>query len=90
MNLAIIGYGKMGRLIDQLAPEYGFDVLAKLEGSNNGGKLSRGGRRGGLFGCVCLAEHRAAWRAWRQRGDRHNGLDATTRASPKLSSKNRN
>jgi len=37
MNLAIIGYGKMGRLIDQLAPEYGFDVLAKLEGSNNGG-----------------------------------------------------
>jgi 4-hydroxy-tetrahydrodipicolinate reductase len=24
MNLAIVGYGKMGRLIEQLAPEYGF------------------------------------------------------------------
>ncbi|GAC1626816.1 MAG: 4-hydroxy-tetrahydrodipicolinate reductase [Candidatus Acidiferrum sp.] len=27
-GLAIIGYGKMGRLIAQLAPEYGFDVRA--------------------------------------------------------------
>lgn len=27
-GLAIIGYGKMGRLIAQLAPEYGFEVLA--------------------------------------------------------------
>jgi prephenate dehydrogenase len=26
MNLAIVGHGKMGRLIDRLAPEYGFDV----------------------------------------------------------------
>jgi len=26
MKLAIIGYGKMGRLIEQLAPEYGFTV----------------------------------------------------------------
>jgi hypothetical protein len=24
-GLAIVGYGKMGRLIEQLAPEYGFD-----------------------------------------------------------------
>jgi 4-hydroxy-tetrahydrodipicolinate reductase len=37
MNLAIVGYGKMGRLIDQLAPEYGFTVLARLDGSNNVG-----------------------------------------------------
>jgi 4-hydroxy-tetrahydrodipicolinate reductase len=28
-NLAIIGYGKMGRLIEQLAPEYGFSVALK-------------------------------------------------------------
>jgi 4-hydroxy-tetrahydrodipicolinate reductase len=28
LGLAIIGYGKMGRLIAQLAPEYGFDVRA--------------------------------------------------------------
>lgn len=29
--LAIVGYGKMGRLVDQLAPEYGFDVCARLD-----------------------------------------------------------
>src|SRR5579872_728986 len=31
MKLAIIGYGKMGRLIEQLAPEYGFTVHARLD-----------------------------------------------------------
>jgi 4-hydroxy-tetrahydrodipicolinate reductase len=35
MNLAIIGYGKMGRLVDQLAPQYGFDVKLRLKGDNN-------------------------------------------------------
>src|SRR5580700_10803428 len=30
-NLAIVGYGKMGRLIDQLAPEYGFNVTARVD-----------------------------------------------------------
>jgi 4-hydroxy-tetrahydrodipicolinate reductase len=35
MNLAIVGYGKMGRLIDQLAPEYGFDVKLRLDIDNN-------------------------------------------------------
>jgi 4-hydroxy-tetrahydrodipicolinate reductase len=30
-NLAIVGYGKMGRLIDQLALEYGFTVTARLD-----------------------------------------------------------
>jgi 4-hydroxy-tetrahydrodipicolinate reductase len=30
-NLAIVGYGKMGRLIDQLASEYGFTVTARLD-----------------------------------------------------------
>jgi len=31
MKLAIIGYGKMGRLIEQLAPEYGFTVHARVD-----------------------------------------------------------
>ncbi len=35
MNLAIVGYGKMGRLVEQLAPEYGFDVRLKLDEFNN-------------------------------------------------------
>jgi 4-hydroxy-tetrahydrodipicolinate reductase len=30
-RLAIIGYGKMGKLIDQLAPEYGFTVAARQD-----------------------------------------------------------
>jgi 4-hydroxy-tetrahydrodipicolinate reductase len=34
-GLAIVGYGKMGRLIGQLAPEYGFEVRAKLTGRDN-------------------------------------------------------
>ncbi len=29
-KLAIVGYGKMGKLIDQLAPEYDFDVVARI------------------------------------------------------------
>jgi 4-hydroxy-tetrahydrodipicolinate reductase len=32
--LVIIGYGKMGRLVDQLAPDYGFDVRACFSRSN--------------------------------------------------------
>ena len=36
MNLAIVGYGKMGCLVDQLAPEYGFDVKLRLKSGNNG------------------------------------------------------
>ena len=34
-NLAIVGYGKMGRLIEQFAPEYGFTVALKLDEFNN-------------------------------------------------------
>jgi 4-hydroxy-tetrahydrodipicolinate reductase len=34
-NLAIVGYGKMGRLIEQFAPEYGFQVSLKLDEFNN-------------------------------------------------------
>ena len=30
-KLAIVGYGKMGRLIDQLAPEYGFTVTVRRD-----------------------------------------------------------
>ena len=35
MNLGIVGYGKMGRLIEQLAPEYGFAVPLKLRRDTN-------------------------------------------------------
>ena len=30
-TLAIVGYGKMGKLIEQLAPEYGFTVTARYD-----------------------------------------------------------
>jgi 4-hydroxy-tetrahydrodipicolinate reductase len=36
-KLALVGYGKMGKMIGQLAPEYGFDVMATLR---SGGDLS--------------------------------------------------
>ena len=35
MNLAIVGYGKMGKLIEQLAPAQGADVRLKLDEFNN-------------------------------------------------------
>ena len=36
-GLAIVGYGKMGKLIERLAPEYGFEVRAKFCGGDNPG-----------------------------------------------------
>jgi 4-hydroxy-tetrahydrodipicolinate reductase len=36
-RLAVVGYGKMGRLIEQRAPEFGFDVALKLDEFNNAG-----------------------------------------------------
>jgi 4-hydroxy-tetrahydrodipicolinate reductase len=36
-QLALVGHGKMNRLIEQLAPEYGFEVAFALDGSSNPG-----------------------------------------------------
>ena len=35
MKLALVGYGKMGRIIDSLAHLYGFEVALKLDEFNN-------------------------------------------------------
>ncbi len=34
-KIAVVGYGKMGRLIDRLAPEFGFDVALRLDSRSN-------------------------------------------------------
>lgn len=34
-KLAIVGYGKMGRMIETLAPEYGFEVALRLDSQSN-------------------------------------------------------
>ncbi len=34
-RLALVGYGKMGRLIEQLAPDYGFQVVLALDRAKN-------------------------------------------------------
>jgi 4-hydroxy-tetrahydrodipicolinate reductase len=34
-KLALIGYGKMGRLIEQLSPQFGFDVVLRLDVQEN-------------------------------------------------------
>jgi 4-hydroxy-tetrahydrodipicolinate reductase len=34
-NLALVGYGKMGKLIEQLAPQFGFEVVLRLDEFNN-------------------------------------------------------
>jgi len=35
-TLALVGYGKMGKLIEQLAPQYGFDVRLRLDSKSGG------------------------------------------------------
>lgn len=34
-KLAIVGYGKMGRMIEQFAPEYGFTIHARLDAGDD-------------------------------------------------------
>jgi 4-hydroxy-tetrahydrodipicolinate reductase len=36
-RLALIGYGRMGKLVEQLAPEHGFEVAVRLAGAGNPG-----------------------------------------------------
>lgn len=36
-RLALVGYGKMGRLVEQLAPEHGFEVAVRLRGTEDPG-----------------------------------------------------
>jgi 4-hydroxy-tetrahydrodipicolinate reductase len=35
MNIAIVGYGKMGHMVERLAPEYGCEVKLRLDVNNN-------------------------------------------------------
>jgi 4-hydroxy-tetrahydrodipicolinate reductase len=35
MNLAIVGYGKMGHIVERLAPEYGLETKLRLDLNNN-------------------------------------------------------
>jgi 4-hydroxy-tetrahydrodipicolinate reductase len=36
VGIAIVGHGKMGKLIERLAPEHGLEVRAMFDGKNNG------------------------------------------------------
>jgi len=36
-RLALIGYGRMGKLVEQLAPEHGFEVAVRLDSASNPG-----------------------------------------------------
>jgi 4-hydroxy-tetrahydrodipicolinate reductase len=35
MRLLLVGYGRMGRLVERLAPDYGFEVVGRLDDTNN-------------------------------------------------------
>ena len=35
MKIAMVGYGKMGKMIESLAPEYGGEVVLRLDEFNN-------------------------------------------------------
>ena len=34
-RLALVGYGRMGKLVEQLAPGHGFEVVARLDSSDH-------------------------------------------------------
>jgi 4-hydroxy-tetrahydrodipicolinate reductase len=57
-GLAIVGHGKMGRLIEQLAPTYGFDVRAKFNAANIA-DLSRRTLRGATVAMEFTTPHAA-------------------------------
>ncbi|MGH9591507.1 MAG: 4-hydroxy-tetrahydrodipicolinate reductase [Bryobacteraceae bacterium] len=48
MNLAIVGYGKMGHMVEQLAPSSGFTVCARIlsKGNANGEGITKESLRG--------------------------------------------
>jgi 4-hydroxy-tetrahydrodipicolinate reductase len=35
MRLLLVGYGRMGKLVERLAPDYGFNVVGHLDDTNN-------------------------------------------------------
>ncbi len=35
MRLLLVGYGRMGKIVERLAPEHGFDVVGRLDDTNN-------------------------------------------------------
>ena len=35
MKLLLVGYGRMGKLVERLAPDYGFEVVGYLDDTNN-------------------------------------------------------
>ena len=56
-RLAIVGYGKMGRLVESLAPEFGFNIVARLNRENN--RDGRGVTRDSLHGAEAAVEFSA-------------------------------
>jgi 4-hydroxy-tetrahydrodipicolinate reductase len=61
IGLAILGCGKMGKLIEQLAPEHGFEVRAKFDGKDNARAqaLSHQSLRGAGVAVDFTAQHAA-------------------------------
>jgi 4-hydroxy-tetrahydrodipicolinate reductase len=39
MRLLLVGYGRMGKLVERLAPDYGFQVVGRLDDTNNIGAV---------------------------------------------------
>jgi 4-hydroxy-tetrahydrodipicolinate reductase len=80
LGLAIVGYGKMGRLIEQLAPDYGFAVRAKFDSRNNphGDGLTRESLHGVDVAVEFSTPHAAARNIERLAGAGINAAVGTT------------
>ena len=51
-KIALVGYGKMGRMLDRLAPEFGLEVALRLKAVDNAGS---GGITAGNFSEIAVA-----------------------------------
>ncbi len=60
-KLALVGHGKMGKLVDQLASEYGFEVALRLStGNNRDGSALTGNACQGIDAAIEFSTPRAA------------------------------
>jgi len=80
LGIALVGYGKMGHLIEQLAPEYDCWVKGKFNSSNNtgGSSLTREGLAGADVAIEFSTPHTAACNLVRLAESGVNAVAGTT------------
>ena len=91
MKIALVGYGKMGRMIERIATERGHEIALRLDEFNNANfeGITAGKFRGVdvaidfSIPAAAVREHRAHCRPGREPGRRHYRLAGAMRTRPR-------